>query len=643
MQPPGPDPLHIDRADPVYASALTDSVPDRRVSCWYLNFYAHDKPPSAAGRYDDAAWAGEMSARVDEAGRAGMAGPFAPWSAERLGADMLATLNTRYDMEFPYTPHHGGIDREAVARGARWVIDERTVATWDSVYREVLSESMTAFLERYGRMLWLRDVVGRDEPFNRTSAVRAPDVAGVAAAVLHERYGVALTLPAGNPNEPWYEWPTPREFRTAGPYDAARFRVAFWRYMNEWLAEGAAEELALVRRFAPDAEFTACNRNAINIRDPFHAEINHALDFIDQAALFDATDIFSADPYPTAILDRHGHARARYHVGFTGKLVTDLAAGKPVRLILQAFPFHGRTPSPENLREWCSQAAKTGVTHLEWFDTGNPRVSDPPLYAEMMRLSSLWRTLPSMDVPDTARVAVIFGDDARAADNDPVLSAHYVLHVLLGERLGAWYRFIGENQMWRGQSSLDGVRLVIVPSLAWCSRASAEMIVRQARAGATLLVLDPDAMMHDIGSGPLDDLWRDAAGTVRGVSREVPSRLVPTTEGRRRFPGIEALTVREGDMMRARALAVPSDGTVLFTDEGGVPVLYSRPLGAGEVIICGVRPLADPETAVANDGWEDFLAALCEESGVPGGLDVWRFHIPAEVREPGVPRGVPTN
>ncbi len=327
------------------------------------------------------------------------------------------------------------------------------------------------------------------------------------------------------------------------PHDAALLRIAMWRWLNGRLHDAAAHEHGIVRRLAPGKPHYAYNRNAINIRDVLVKEVSHSIDFLDQARMYDVTDGFAADPYPTAPLARDGRERALYHTGFTAKLVTDLAAGKPTKMILQAFTYGGHTPTPDNLREWASQAAKGGATHIEWYEAGNTRFSQPALYSELLRISRLWKDLPALDIPGAADVAVVFSDDSRAAANDSRLDGHYSLHVMLGERLGAWYTFIGENHVRRGLQSLDRAGLILAPRLSHVSREFAEKLAARVEGGATLVLLDPEALTWDIETGSLDLMRMRIAGSAPGKPRAADF-LIPTKEARTRFGGIGRLRSR---------------------------------------------------------------------------------------------------
>ncbi|MHB9028757.1 MAG: beta-galactosidase trimerization domain-containing protein, partial [Candidatus Latescibacterota bacterium] len=389
-------------------------------------------------------------------------------------------------------------------------------------------------------------------------------------------------------------------------------------------------ERETVRKYLPDKPYFAYNRNAINIRDVIDQPVRHSIDFLDQELLYDITDGFSADPYPTATLNRDGRARALWHTGFTAKLVTDLAAGKPSTMILQAFAFDGHRPVAENLREWASQAAKAGVTHLEWYTQGNTRFAWPDLYAESLRLSRLWKSMPALDLPKTAEVAVIFSDDSRAAQNDAGLHQYYMLHVLLGEKLGAWFAFTGENHVRRGLQSLDAAKLILAPGLSHVSKAFVSRLAARVKSGATLVILDPDALAWDIETGSLAMERLGLLGASPGTERAA-SLLRVTDEGRKRFGNLGPLPLQSGkDGVPARSLSALPGATTLFTFGDGAPAMYSRPYGRGEVIVFAARPFGNSELALAPAGWDRLFAALLDEQHIKRNLPIWRFQFPAK-------------
>jgi hypothetical protein len=290
-----------------------------------------------------------------------------------------------------------------------------------------------------------------------------------------------------------------------------------------------------------------------------------------------------------------------------------------------------RFSTPENVREWTSQAAKAGVTMLDWF--GNPRMRFPFLYREMLRLSRLWKTLPALDIPASEDVAVIFSDDSRAAAGDEALHAHYTLHALLGEEIGAWFTFVGENQFRKGRQNLDGAKLIIAPQLAYVSKPFVEALSARVRDGATLIVFDPDALTHDIETGPLNEQRLRLIGMPAWGKRSA-SALIPTPEGKARLGYSEALPLRPmrnvGNTLNARALRPPAGAVVLLTYPDGQPAVYSREFGRGEVIVFGAMPFHDSELAIRPSGWDALFASLLDELGIKRDLPLWDFLFPPE-------------
>jgi len=629
LSQPDTDPLAVHRPDAVYQTVLTDSLVERRVTSWYHGFYLKNLPEKLQKQYTGESWRREQRNYLKEAGTAGMDGPFATWSLIRLGKPVLDEMYETYGMMFPYYAHHSGHFIRARNVGALFVESNGQVACWDSAYVEVASEATSKWLETYGHSPWLSAVYGRDEPLNLAALIRHPAVVDSINREISERYDIELGLSPGEPDKPWYEWPNDPALLEGSPHEIALLRIAMWRWLNEQLSRAAGTEHSLVQRIAPRVLHIAYNRNAINIKDPLDGTVRHSLDFLDQARMYDVTDGFSADPYPAATLARDDRPRALYHVGFVSKLVTDLAAGKPVKMILQGFEYHGVVPTPENLREWVSQAAKAGVTHLEWYTQGCPRFAWPEVHAAILRLSRLWKDLPALAVPDTARIAVIFSDDSRAAANDSGMDAHYVLHTILGEKLGAWFDFVGENHVRRGLQTLDNASLVIAPQVSYVSGEFAHALTERVEAGATLMLLDPDALLYNIETGSLASLRMRLTGALPEKPREAAT-LKPSQYCRERFGITDDLPIYPGKRgIIARSLNIPDNARVLLEYEDGTPAAYSRTAGRGEVIVFGVMPFGNSDPAVGDSGWDWLFASVIDEIGIERSLPIWRFLMPA--------------
>lgn len=626
--PAGDNPLRVERQDAVYREVFTSRPLAREVTSWYHGFYLVHLPKEARRLYTKDLWAYEQENWIRESVESGIDGPFMPWCMNHLGVETIQRLYRDYRMKFPFYLHSGAHSKKALRNGAEFILDD-VVACWDSAYTAEANISEVWWLEQYGESPWISSIMGRDEPLNHAAALRNPAVVNRVNEDLKREYGIRLSLSPGDMSVSWYEWPTDPRVLNADPRDAALLRIAVWRWLNGRLHDAAERELGVVRRYAPGKQYFAYNRNAINIRDVIDKPVRHSLDFLDQARIYDVTDGFSADPYPGVTLEREGRARALYHVGFTAKLVTDLAAGKPSKMILQAFEMPGLRPTAGNLREWAGQAAKAGVSHLEWYTQGNTRFSCPDLYAELLRLSSLWKNLPALDIPDSPEVAVIFSDDSRAGRNDAALHGFYTLHAILGEHLGAWFTFTGENQVRRGLQSLDSARLIIAPELEYVSRDFAELLEERVERGAVLVVLDPDALSWDIETGALERNRRRILGSPAGSAREA-RLLIPAKEGSRRFGNCENLPLQPAaNGVIARTLRVPGGAKVLFTFEDGMPAVFSRKLGRGEVVVCAAMPFGNSELALAPSAWDTVFASLFDSLGIRRGLPIWRFEFPS--------------
>ncbi len=611
------DPWQIARTKTEYESVLTPHPLPQRSAHFYLGLGSFLLQEWIKKLYDQKTWEAEEANFIEELGQAGIDGPFLPAFLNKAGLSTIEDLHRRFGMRFSF---HGYVNAaEAKKAGPSILTPVGTAAFFDPAYIRLKNKMLEDFLSRHGKAPWLADVWGQDEPFNQIATILQPETYDRVNRELKETYGVELGVPPGFPNVPYQNQPIYDSSLGLPDRETALSRIAVFRWLNKTFAEVARGEFEIVRRLAPGKPYQPYNRNSVA-----------DMDFLDQAALWDYADSFSADPYPSFCIYVYGPARSRYHVGFTAKLVTDLAAGKPTRMIIQGCEMIQRLSTVENVREWASQAAKAGVAMIDWW--GTPRLNYPDVYREMVRLSKLWKDLPALDIPTRSEIAVVFSDDSRAGAGDEAMHAHYTLHTLLGEELGTWYEFISENHVCKGLQALDGKKLIIVPELAYISREFAEDLLGCVEQGAVLLVLDPDAFAFDIESGPLDELRMKVLGMGACPKREA-NKVLPTSHAKTRFRLADPLPLRPlpivTESRNARAIAPPPDAEVLFTYEDGSPAAYSRRVGDGEVIVFGAMPFTDSELAIQPSGWERLLAALADESGIARNLPIWDFLFPA--------------
>lgn len=610
------DPWRVSRPQTDYEKLLSGRPDPWRSAHFYLGLTSFLLPDRIKKLYDQKTWEAEEANMLAELGEAGANGPFLPGFLEKAGLRRVEDLLRQYGMRFSF---HGYADgKEAKRQGATVLTPGGAAAFFDPVYIKLKHKLLEDFLKKYGEAPWLADVWGQDEPFNQIATILQPGTYERVDDELKKTYGVGLGVPRGVPNVVYESQPVQENSRRPPDRQTALSRIAMFRWMNKTYSAVARGEYGIVRRLAPGKPYQAFNRNSVA-----------DLDFLDQALLWDSTDYFSADPYPSFCIYVYGPARSRYHVGFTSKLVTDLATGKPTQMIVQGCEMIQRLSTVGNVREWASQAAKAGVAKLDWW--GTPRLNYPDVYREMVRLSKLWKNLPALDLPKKSDIAVLFSDDARAGAGDEGLQAHYTLHALLGEHLGAWFSFVSENHVRKGLHSLAGKKLLIAPELGYISRPFAAEILRRVREGAVLVVLDPDAFNYDIERGSLEDLRREIIGMGMRPGREA-GELLPTAIGSSRFRVEKPLPLRPlpivEDRDNARTIEPPQGAEILFTYEDGKSAAYSRKVGKGEVIVFGAMPFWDSELAVQPGGWDTFLGALIDELGIARDLPIWRFAFP---------------
>lgn len=619
--------LAVPRADSVYESVLTNRRVKRFVGSWYIEFWGNRT-----------LYARERGNYLKEAASAGMTGPFAMKVVQQYGEAAVDSMFKEFGICFPFSPHfypeYGSLSTAVKKAGATFYhpqgygsFERGKVAAWDSKLAEIATAEMEQWLTKYGKKPWLAYIFGYDEPFNYNMTVRYPGGVDRVNREIHAKYKLALSL-------------TPQDTTLAVPWelsdpgvlnrparDVALLRIAVLRWMNEQLYIASKPEYDLARKLAPGIEYHTYNRNAINMADFIENKVSDCIDRIDQSVLYPISDSFSADPYPTFNLERDGRERSVYHVGFISKLITDLAAGKSSKIIMQGFRFSGLLPTNRDIREWTSQAAKAGVTHLDWF--GTQRYDNPEFYREVLRLSHVWNNMPALDIPKSEDIAVIYSDDSRNGVNDGMLHQFYMLHALLGEHAGAWFRFVGENHVRKGLQSLDTAKLIFAPELRYASKPFTATLTERVKKGATLVMLDPDAFDWDIETGSLARERREIMGCPEGTPRDA-SYIVPTPAGAARFKGIDRLILRPAPAGTvARTFKVPGDAKVLFTYEDGYPAVYSRKLGGGEVIVFTAVPFGDSKFAIEPHNWDRFFAALCDERSIARNLPIWDFLIPS--------------
>jgi hypothetical protein len=614
------NPLAIERPKATFKTVLGDKPGRYDLGAWTGDMYLSAYPKDVQKKYTKETWKPRAEAMLDRWGEAGMNGPPFPWSPGALGWDMLQRLNQKYGMTYRLTIDNSSLNRQAREQGAKWVYPGGGRV---SIIDPALIKTIKAFAGKYldsdprVRKL-LHSIEGIDEPSNGLfatfSPTRRPEMKEALADLDqqirkdfgHGKYGLFDQFAAADSNTPFE-------------------RIAFLKWWNHNLADAIGQLQAFFKERAPDVPFVGFDINSVSAMNP-----------ADVTQLSAHTDWVSSDPYPTSTLAHYGRARALYHTGYTTKFLKDLSGGKPLRVILQGFIYYGRGPTPADAREWASQALKNGADGLMWYESGPANLTIPKTYDEALRINGVVHKMNRLVLPQETHTAIFFCQINRWAQADTTMHAPYTLYTLLGERLGSWFRFVSDTQLAANASALDAYKLIYVPQLEYADRATAQHLIDRAKAGATLVIFDPQALSWASDGTSLSDLRQEAKGPSLGKLRTDARLIVAKGADIAGLPAgtdlpLSPIADRAGaGKVRAYALDdLPKDAHILATYQDGTPAAYRVSLGKGSVIWFAAQPFGDSDLVLHDSGWEKCLGAWADQAGEKTKLPIWHFLIPS--------------
>ena len=383
--------------------------------------------------------------------------------------------------------HNSSHDRTAIANGTASYVSGRFVNAADPALHKI---TMAWLIKNLEEAKWILPYVasfrGTDEPTNNLHAAFSHTRNKEHRDAL-EKLSAEIKASHGFGKYGAYDHYAMPASETA-PFE----RIAFYRWWNERVATHKAEEREHIRKAAPHALYIPITINTVGTYSG-----------IEDIPLFATVgDVISVDPYPTATLAEQGRPRALFHTGFTSKLAHDLAPSAQTRSYIQAFRYRGLAPSKEEMREWTSQALKSGATIITWYTDGNLE-NAPGIYEEMLRLSKLLRGMKPLALPNPAdaKTGILYSYVDSWAKGDQAQNEAYSLYVMLGEKLHRDFRFVPDTALDRKAASLDRLNLLIVPGAEYLTRATANALKDFVSKGGTLLLLDSKAFQfHDDGT-----------------------------------------------------------------------------------------------------------------------------------------------
>ncbi len=343
----------------------------------------------------------------------------------------------------------------------------------------------------------------------------------------------------------------------------------------------------------------------------------------DYPSLAACTDLFDIDPYASSAEQRRG--RGVYNHGFGAKFMSDLT-GKPVRIIAQAFDYAGYTMSPQDLREWLSDALRCGASAICYYQLDNPEYTAPDRWAMMLHLSKVISTMNRVALPRDADTAVLYASYTHmsmgaSTDGDQI----YAAHALIGEMVGSWFKFISDSQLDSGQRTLKGYKAVYLPIGKYITPATAKEIEDYVRGGGVLVCGDAEAFGCDLKG---NDTSRTRE-RILGIHVDGPAnagKLLFSPDFSDGTSGVIELPVL--DEAGARAVTVAGDdATVIGCYPDGDPAVVLNRLGKGEVITFAANPFS-PEVTVEQTRWPEVFKILQTRFGCRVDRPIWRFVLP---------------
>ena len=616
------NPLQVKRKATKFKELLSEKKGDYIVGSWAHGFHISSYSKAFQAKYTPATSKLEQEQFLAETGRAGMFGPAFPWVPNYIGGmSKIRELNEKYGMKFPYSVQNSSLHKKAVAKGVNYVyLTAKGVAMpnpVDPVLAQVINENLENYLKKHSDVIpYLVLVNGEDEPTN-TNSKSFSFKENLKNKSSLEKLDAKIKKDFGFGKFGIYDYYADADSKWQSPFN----HIAFWSWWSDEYSKIRKKDQAVVKRLAPNVPYLINFNSCSCFNYPDFTRISTAVDWV------------SCDPYPTATLALHGRDRALYHTGFSTKLIHDSAApGVKTCVMPQAYIYHGRGPSPEDIREWASQAMKNGASILYWYTLGPSRITIPAGHKEMLRVNKLISSMNELKLPQKTVTALFFSQAARRGIKDEAQYSLYTLYVLLGEKLKTWFKFVNETMLDMDMDSLDSYRLVYVPELKYVDTETAGRLLKFVENGGILVLFDPEAFEWNINGTVMNDFRDKLVGAPVGKRRKANELIVAKnylglTKGAK-LPLSEIRGRAGAGKELAYDVQVPSDANVFAVYSDGKPAAYERSVGKGKVIYFAAQPFGNAKLAISKSSWETFLSGLAKKVGEPENLPIWDFLFP---------------
>ncbi|MFA5646071.1 MAG: beta-galactosidase trimerization domain-containing protein [Candidatus Ratteibacteria bacterium] len=614
------NPLAILRTDALYKELLTDTKGNYTTYKWDNSAEKSSLPADLQGKYTDEEWGKEVDIMLDIHAKAGLMGESLPWADSRdrtrpwRSVEKCMELHRKYGTKMKCATESSAAVRIAIEKGAE-IIDSSMrshgrVSLIDPAYVEGVIEAIINCANRYKDMPYIATIEGRDEPGVSFISGKISDIGPKMKAWNQEvlkDYGFGkYGMPA--PNDPSY-W----EKRENHPFQ----RIAGYRWFSDKYAESKKQMYEALKKTAPNLEYIGNDFWFMSGFTP-----------LDYSLFARYTDWMSADPYASSAERREG--RGIYNHGFGTKFLRDLSGGKPTVTVVQAFHYAGYTPKPDDLREWVSQALKTGASRIEFYVSGE-KYRNPELFEEMLSLSKRITSMNRVNLPNDPDTAILcsFDSEAGEAANGDHL---YTAYSILGEKIGSWFDFICDRQLERNEKELTSYKVIYLPLAKYATPGMIEPLKNYVKKGGILVIGDPEAFEYNRDGSSLSLHRKELTGVTIKGEPFVAERINIVKPGKlngRTFP-LQKTDSLYSKIHQAYTLTrSSSDVKVIAEFENKKEAVIEHTYGNGKVIYFAANPFA-PDVVLINSPISELFRMIQEEAGAKIRRDIWRFLLPKE-------------
>ncbi|OGV35718.1 MAG: hypothetical protein A2020_04210 [Lentisphaerae bacterium GWF2_45_14] len=269
----------------------------------------------------------------------------------------------------------------------------------------------------------------------------------------------------------------------------------------------------------------------------------------------------------------------------------------------------------DEMRELLSRAFRNGATGMSLFNLSwsgrlgrTEDVGAPERWAYLLQLSKMYASGVRAKLPEKVETGAFYSSYSSMADYSKGIGAVYNY---LGPATGAYFKFIYDCALERGDTSLDGFKTVFVHDAEYESDAALEKLLKAVHDnGMTLVIADPLAFSKAPEGGALKN--RDALlNGIRVGDKAVSENVVPGKDASPLLQSIKQIDVNKAYVI----LSVPEGAKELLRYKSGGPALLEWPCGKGKVVYFAFNPF-------------HFVSTMSLDPNAPTGFDFGDKAIP---------------